>query len=138
MALFAAAYEDDTDDFNIRSLRAGDAPAMITFLNAEVAAALANGEQNIVDLNLTGAASGLDWQCWLVTAPTVSIGGKTEFCPLSLARFACAVAGNPVEAREKLQAQLAVIVPEIVFKVEVAGAGDGPHYMALALCAIGG
>lgn len=138
MALFAATYEaNDPEDFNIHSLRAGDAPAMLTFLAAEVEAAIAAGEVNIVDLKLTGAASGLDWECWFVTVPTVSVGALTEKCPLSDARFACAVAGNPVEAREKLLAQLAIILPTTVFKVEVAGSGDGAHYMALALCALG-
>jgi len=137
MSLFSTLYDPDTTVFNLRSLRAGDAPAMLTFLAAEVAAALAAGEEALVEVKLAGAASGYDWECWLATAATDEIGALTVFCPLNVARFVCAVAGNPAEAREKLAAQLAAVSPENVFKIEVAGAGDGPRYMALALYNVG-
>jgi len=133
MALFSAGYSAH-DAFVVHSVRAGDAAEMLTRLNAEVAAAIANGESQIVDIVLAGAASGYDWECWFVTCP--DIGAITEACPLVLARFACAAAGNPTEARESIAAQLVVIAPEIVWKIEVAGAGDGPRYMALVLTAI--
>jgi len=137
MALFSTLYDADPAVFNVHALRAGDAPAMLTFLANEIAAAQLAGEENLIDLNLAGAASGLDWECWFVTAASDEISPLTVFCPLATARFACAVAGNPVEARELLLAQLAAAIPGSVFKVEVAGSGDGPHYMALALYNVG-
>lgn len=138
MSLFATSYVNESDEFNIRSMRAGDAAAMLTFLAAAVVTALANNEEVIVDLNLAGAGAGPDWECWFVTAEAGNIGPLTESCPLNVARFACAVAGNPVEARELLQAQLAVAspVPTTIFKVEIAGAGIGPHYMAVCLYSV--
>jgi hypothetical protein len=130
MALFSATLAA-TPNFNVRAVEAGDAAEMVTRLQAQVAAALAAGETKIVDFNLAGAGSGPQWQGWLTTANQVS-GGVITVAPQN-AGFVAAVAGNPVEAVLLLKQRLAPFVSDLVCKVEVAGAGDGPTYMAVAL-----
>lgn len=134
MALFNATFATD-EDFNVRAVQAGDAAEMVSRLTNELVAAAAAGETNIVDFNLAGAGSGPLWQGWVTTAADVAVGGVTA--PVASSLFAAAVAGNPAEALFYLKQRLAALNPQTVYKVEVAGAGDGPTYMAVALCAPG-
>jgi hypothetical protein len=131
MALFSAAFATD-EDFNIRAIEGGDAAEVVSRLSNEVAAAIAAGEGAIIDFNLAGAGSGLKWEAWFI----VATGDATpDPIPLPDVRFVAAEAGNPTEAVFYLKQRIAAIVPTplSVYKIEVAGAGDGPTYMAVAL-----
>lgn len=130
MALFEATYATPPD-FNVHAVQAGDAAEMVSRLAAALAAA-ALAESQIVDFNLAGAGSGPLWQGWFTTALTVADGVVTASAEASV--FVAAVAGNPTEAVFYLKQRLADLGPQTVYKIEVAGAGDGPTYMAVALC----
>ena len=118
--------------FNVRAVEAGDAAEMVSRLTNAAAAAVAAGESRIGDFQLAGCGSGPQWQAWMATGNTsalpVSIGLAAIF-------FAAAVAGNPTEAVFLLKKRLAEASPppQEIFKIVVAGAGDGPTYMAIAM-----
>ncbi len=128
MALFQAPFAA-SPTFDLQAVEAGDAAEMVSRLTA----ALPLAEQSIADFKLGGAGSGPLWQAWVVRgAADVSVPGET-------AQFVAAVAGNPAEALFYLKQRLAEAIggnAADVFKVEIAGAGDGPTYMAVALFAI--
>lgn len=125
--------------FNLRAVEAGDAAEMVSRLTNEIAAAVAAGEASISDFKLAGAASGLLWQAWFVVGtseddavPVAPLGG-----PAGL-RVVAAEAGSPAEAlfyaKQRLAAAIGV-TPSLIFKTVVAGAGDGPTFMAIILFA---
>ena len=119
--------------FNVRAVKAGDADEMVSRLTNEVAAAVAAGEEAIVDFMLAGAGSGPEWEAWFVTGDGSPL--EADFA-VNFPRFVAAVAGNPDEALFYLKQRLAAAIgatASTVFKVEVAGAGDGPTYMAVAM-----
>lgn len=128
MALFQAPFEAPPT-FDLQAVEAGDATEMVSRLTAAVPLA----ENDIVDFKLAGAGSGPLWQAWMVR-------GDTEVtAPADAAQFVAAVAGNPAEALFYLKQRLADAIglnSANVYKIEVAGAGDGPTYMAVALFAI--
>ncbi len=128
MALFSSLYTATT---NIRAVEAGDAAEMVSRLQNEVAAAIAAGEEaDICDFKLAGSGSGPKWQAWFIE------GASTISVPLGLVQFAAAVGGSPAEAVFYLKQRIAMAigeVPTFLLKVEVAGAGDGPTYMAVAV-----
>jgi hypothetical protein len=129
MALFSIAFDTDAD-FNIRAVEAGDANEMVSRLAAQVSEAVTAGEAAVIDFRLAGAGSGPQWEAWFVSGS--GLGGPN---PLTMqeATFVAAVAGNPAEALFYLNQRIAAAAPSTVFKIEVAGAGDGPTYMAVAL-----
>jgi hypothetical protein len=102
-------------------------------LNSELAAAIAAGETDLEDFQIAGSGSGPKWQSWMVTGNTaaepVSAALQNLFC-------VAAVAGNPSEAVFLLLKRLNEVLPspEFIYKITVAGAGDGPTYMAVAVC----
>lgn len=126
--------------FNVRAVRAGDADEIVSRLTNEIAAAVAAGEEAIVDFMLAGAGSGPEWEAWFLTGD----GGPLEVgFAVNLPRFVAAVAGNPEEAlfylKQRIAAAAAVLGVSgapFVYKVEVAGAGDGPTFMAAAMMGI--
>lgn len=128
MALFSSIYDEST---NIRAVEAGDADEMVSRLRNQVAAALAAGENdNMCDFKLAGSGSGPQWQGWFVE------GEAEVIAELEDVQFVAAVAGNPAEALFYLKQRLAAAIGDAgarLFKVEVAGAGDGPTYMAVAV-----
>lgn len=135
MALFRSSFQPGVDtETNVRAVQAGDAAEMVSRLTNEAAAAVAAGESEIVDFNLAGAASGLLWQAWLTT--TTDTGSET--CETGIAQFVAAEAGNPAEAVLLLKQRIAEAIPSggNMYKMEVAGAGDGPTYLAVALVSI--
>lgn len=128
------------DGFNVRAVRAGDAAEMVSRLTNEVAAATAAGEEAIVDFMLAGAGSGPEWEAWFVTGDGSPL--EVDFL-INQPRFVAAVAGNPEEALFYLKQHMASAAAELsvsgapfVYKVEVAGAGDGPTFMAAAMMGI--
>lgn len=130
MALFDSLYTATT---NIRAVQAGDADEMVSRLQAAAAAAIAAGEEDdMADFKLAGAGSGPQWEAWFVEGEPVS----TPTVGLDVVQFVAAVAGNPAEAVFYLKQRLAAAIGEAsarLYKVEVAGAGDGPTYMAVAV-----
>jgi hypothetical protein len=133
MALIESEFEPPPDGLNVRAVRAGDADEMVTRLTNEVAAAVAAGEEGIADFNLAGSGSGPEWEAWFVTGDAEPL--EADFVE-NQPRFVAAVAGNPDEALFYLKQRLAAAIgatASTVFKVEVAGAGDGPTYMAVAM-----
>jgi len=131
MALFNAPYAA-TPDFNVRAVAAGDAAEMVSRLTNEFAAAIAASEVNIADFKLAGAGSGLLWQAWFVVGTSVD----TPNAALAGLGVVADVAGSPTEALLLVQQRLATAIgatPSQVFKTVVAGAGDGPTYIAVAV-----
>lgn len=131
MALISMTY-GAPPAFNLRAVEAGDAAEMESRLTNEAGAAIAAGDSTLEDFQIAGAGSGPLWQSWMVT-------GNTSAQPVSIELqeifFAAAVAGNPREAIFLLLKRLneATPAPQNIFKVVVAGAGDGPTYMAVAV-----
>jgi len=134
MALISFTY-GAPPAFNIRAVEAGDAAEMESRLANEAAAAVAAGDSTLGDFQLTGAGSGPQWQAWFDT-------GNTSPAPVAASLgevlFLAAVAGNPTEAVFLLKQRMADASPSPagLFKVVVAGAGDGPTYMAVAVCLV--
>lgn len=131
MALFNAPFAP-APVFNIRAVEAGDADEMVSRLTNQIAAAVAAGEVRMADFKIAGAGSGLLWQGWFVTGTSVD----TPNAPLASLQAVAAVAGSPAEAlfyvKQRLAAEIGVAA-SVVHKTVVAGAGDGPTYMAVAL-----
>jgi hypothetical protein len=125
MALFSV-----DEDLNIRAVDGGNPDELVSRLAAQVLAAIAAGEAQIVDFNMAGAGSGPKWQAWFVSAAS---GATPSPIPTNQATFVAAVAGNAAEALFYLTQRLTALAPLSVYKVEVAGAGDGPTFMAVAL-----
>jgi hypothetical protein len=103
-------------------------------LREEFAAAIAASEANIVDFKIGGAASGLLWQAWFVVG--IAEDDLTPTAPLAGLQAVAAEAGSPAEALFYLKQRLAAaigVASRLIFKTVVAGAGDGPTYMAIAL-----
>jgi hypothetical protein len=128
MALFNATYAVPPS-FDIQAVEAGDSAEMVTRLTSLLSAS----PQDVADFKLAGAGSGPLWEAWLVR------GDVTISVPAGQAQFVAAVAGNPAEALFYLKQRLAAAIGSnaaTVYKVEVAGAGDGPTYMAAALFSI--
>lgn len=134
MALFEATYDTD-EDFAIHQVVSGNAVEMVDKLAAVLVAADAAGEEAIVDFKLSGAGSGPQWLAEIVTATTVAAG--VVQASVETSRFVAAVAGNPTQVSEAIRAALTAANAGTVYKIEVAGAGDGPTYMAVALYAPG-
>lgn len=133
MALFDARYAA-APAFNLRAVEAGDATEMVFRLTNEFAAAIAATEANIVDFKLAGAGSGLLWQAWFVVGTAEDDIVPTA--PLAGLKVVAAEAGSPAEALFYLKQRLATaigVTSSLIFKTVVAGAGDGPTYMAIAL-----
>lgn len=131
MALISMAY-GAPPAFNVRAVEAGDAAEMESRLQNEAAAAIAAGEDLLEDFQIAGCGSGPQWQSWMVTGNTSAEPVSIDLAELF---FAAAVAGNPTEAVFLLLKRLneAPFTPQEIFKVVVAGAGDGPTYMAVAV-----
>ncbi len=136
MALFDSTYDGELP-VRVRAVQAGDAAEMVSRLTNALTAAIADGDQEMADFKLAGAGSGPNWEAWFVD------GEADVVVALSEAKFAASEAGNPVEATLRLNQQITALFDGLapdtelhVFKVEVAGAGDGPTYMAVALYAI--
>lgn len=137
MALYDARYAA-APAFNVRAVEAGDAAEMVSRLTNEFAAAVTAGEARIVDFKIAGAASGLLWQAWFVVGtseigiPTAPLAGPAGV------RVVAAEAGSPAEAlfyaKQRLAAAIGV-TPSLIFKTVVAGAGDGPTFMAIIVFA---
>ena len=129
MALFNAAY-GTPPNFDIRGVEAGNAAELVSRLTNEFAAAMAASETSIVDFKLAGCGSGPQWQAWFVVGTA-----STPVAALSGLKVVADVAGSPAEALLRLKQRLAAAVSgsTTVFKTVVAGAGDGPTYMAVAL-----
>ena len=126
------------DSFNLHTVQAGDADEMVTRLTNEAAAAAAAGEEGIADFMLAGSGSGPQWEAWFLTGDASPL--EADFA-VNNPRFVAAVAGNPEEALFYLKQRLAAAIgatASTVFKVEVAGAGDGPTYMAVAMFGVTG
>jgi hypothetical protein len=128
MAFFSSTYNEST---NFYAVHAGDADEMVSRLQAAVAAALAaGGDHDICDFKLAGAGSGPEWEAWFVE-------GESDIAvDLENVQFVAAVAGNPTEAVFYLKQRLAAAIGNdtaTLYKVEIAGAGDGPTYMAVAV-----
>lgn len=136
MALFSATY-GAAPDFNVHAVQGGNAAELTTNLTAEIAAAVAASEGNIVDINVAAAGAGPMWQAWFVTA---NVNSGTPNVSLNLAVVFAAVAGNPTQAEFLLNQQLSEspLTLSQISKISVAGAGLGPTYMALALAKAGG
>lgn len=134
MALINFAY-GAAPAFNVRAVEAGDAAEMVSRLRNEAAAAVAAGDSTLGDFQLAGCGSGPQWQAWMVT-------GNSSPTPIQMslqeAVFVADVAGNPTEAVFYVKKRLAELVPAPaeIFKIVVAGAGDGPTYMAIALALV--
>lgn len=134
MAIIDVTYANDPTAFNIHTCQAGNAAQMLTFLDAELAAASDATEGAIADLKLSGTGAGPNWEAVFVTAAD----STTPVVALNQAAFVCAVGSNPTQVREFLLAALAVLLPLSVNKVEIAGAGLGTIYMGVALCTVAG
>ncbi len=131
MALFNSPYQPPTLT-NVRAVEAGDAAEMVSRLQGAVAAALDAGENQLVDFNLAGAGSGPQWQAWLTLGESLD----SVVVGIGTVQFVAAVAGSPEEALFYLKQRLTAAVggaQATVYKVELAGAGDGPTYMAVAM-----
>lgn len=105
---------------------------MVTRLTNEIAAAIAANEPEVADFKLAGCGSGPQWQAWMVLGEN----GATPAAPLPGLRVVADVAGNPTEALFYVKQRLAAAIgtaPTTIYKVVVAGAGDGPTYMAVVL-----
>ncbi len=132
MALIDATYDTD-EDFAVHQAVAGNPTEMVEQLQAILAAAVTATEGDISDFKLTGTGSGPQWLAQVVTATTVAVGGIQA--PIATSEFVAAVAGNPTEVSAQIRAALTAANADSVYKIEVAGAGDGPSYMAVALYA---
>lgn len=131
MALISMTY-GAPPAFNLRAVEAGDALEMETRLKNQAIAAVAAGDTELEDFQIAGAGSGPLWQSWMVTGSTAAEPVSIELQDIF---FAAAVAGNPTEAVFLLLKRLNGVTPapQNIFKVVVAGAGDGPTYMAVAV-----
>ena len=131
MALFNAPFAPPPV-FNIRAVEAGDADEMVSRLTNEIAAAVAAGEVRMADFKIAGSGSGPQWQAWFVSGTSV----ETPNAPLATLQAVAAVAGSPSEAlfyaKQRLAAAIG-IAAAVVHKTVVAGAGDGPTFMAVTL-----
>ncbi len=121
--------------FRVHSVHAGDSAEMESRLSNEIAAALTAGEVNLADLQISGAASGFDWEAYFVTtslsvADALALGFVVV--PLSGVRVAAVVGDDPAEVISRLNNRLLAVNMPNIHKVAVAGAGDGPRYMVLA------
>jgi len=132
-----ALIEMETPPINqFHAVEAGDAAEMVSRLTNEAAAAATAQEGGIVDFVLAGAGSGPQWQAWFVAGTGAPVAADFS---VNQPQFVAAVAGNPVEALFYLKQRLAAAIGDVssvVFKVEVAGAGDGPSFMAVAMFGI--
>ncbi len=137
MSLINARY--GAEPVRTYAVQAGDAAEMVSRLTAAAAAAVAAGADDMSDFKLAGSGIGPLWEAWFVAGEgTISI--NVEF---SAVHFLAAVAGNPTEAtlllNQQIDAAAAAITPPdglVMYKIEVAGAGAGPNYMAVAMYAI--
>ena len=131
MALISMAY-GAPPAFNLRAVEAGDAAEMESRLVNEAAAAIAAGDTELNDFQIAGAGSGPQWQSWMVTGSTAAEPVSIDLQELF---FAASVAGNPSEAVFLLLKRLneASPAPVEIFKIVVAGSGDGHSYMAVAV-----
>lgn len=130
MSLFDAAYSATPADFNVHGVSGGNPAELVTRLQAAIVAAITAGESSIIDFKLGGTGAGPNWEAWFVTTS----GEPDSFTvPLQEAFVAGGVGGNPTEAVLALRANLAVLAPTAVYKIEVAGGGIGTIFLALAL-----
>lgn len=135
MALFDADYAA-APAFVVHAATAGDPAALVAALTAEITAAIDAGETLIVDFKVTACGSGPQWLAEFITAATVS--DLVVTAPIGAVGFVAVESGNRGEALSKLNAALAAAGPSQVYKIEVAGGGDGRAYLASALYHVGG
>jgi hypothetical protein len=134
MALNFIPFSVDPTAFNIHAVHAGDSLEMESRFNNALAAAIAAGETNLVDVQIGGAASGYDWEGWFVTTDlSVAAALALGFVALPLAgtSIVAAEGGDPQECISRLNNRLAASANTSLNKIVLAGAGDGPRYMAI-------
>lgn len=136
MSLINARYAEEP--VRTYAVEAGDAAEMVSRLRNAAVAAIAAGADEVSDFKLAGAGVGPLWQAWFV-AGDADTSITIDFSEVD---FLAVVAGNPAETtlllNQQLDAASAASDPNqvVVYKFEVAGAGAGPNYMAVAMYAI--
>jgi hypothetical protein len=134
MALNFYPYSANPTAFNVHAVHAGDSLEMESRFNNALAAAVAASEVNLVDVQIGGAASGYDWEGWFITT-SLSVPAALALgfvaVPLAGTSIVAAEGGDPQECVVRLRNRLAASSNTSVNKIVLAGAGDGPRYMAI-------